>query len=477
MEKKMSKKLWFNILLFSLIGQVAWNVENMYFNTFLYNSVYAGASQAAVEGTMPVVTAISRMVALSAITAVVTTFIMGTLSDNLKNRKLFIAGGYVAWGFVTALFGFISRDNIAAVFGLTDEIQILTATVWSVIIMDCIMTFTGSTSNDSAFNAWVTDVTTPAVRPKVEVAFSIIPVLAMGIVMGIGTFAQIGTISYSAFFIGLGVFVILCGVAGFFLLEEPEHKASDEDNTGYSKKPDYGFNSKSIKENTSLYFKSLVYGFNPKVIKENSRLYLALLALCCSSVATQVFFPYILTYLQYVILPASENINYFTPAVITPIIISLVVTIVLLIGLLKLVNKNKKLAMFICVAVFAVTLTCLSFSHNIVSVVVFALPLLPAMFIFSVHMSASIRDFTPVGKAGMFQGVRMIFAVLLPMIIGPALGERACLNSAVEYVNEYGVTQVVPASSMFFYAAIVIAVTFIPLFFLAKKGFEVESAE
>lgn len=457
MEKKMSKKLWFNILLFSLMGQVAWNVENMYFNTFLYNSVYAGASQTAVEGTIPVVTAISRMVALSAITAVVTTFIMGTLSDKLKNRKVFIAGGYVAWGFVTALFGFISRDNIASVFGLTDEVKILTITVWAVIIMDCVMTFMGSTSNDSAFNAWVTDVTTPAVRPKVEVAFSILPVVAMGLVMGVGTFAQSGTISYSVFFISLGVFVMLCGVAGFFLLEEPEQRISQEENVNY--------------------FKSLVYGFNPRVIKENSRLYLALVALCCSSVATQVFFPYLLTYLQYVILPDSAGVEYLSAGVIIPVVISLIITVVEFIGLLKLVNKNKSLAMFICVAVFAVTLAGLGFAHNIVNVVIFALPLLPAMFIFTVHIGASIRDFTPVGKAGMFQGVRMIFVVLLPMILGPALGERACLNSAVQYVDEYGVTQVVPASSMFLYAAIVTVCTIIPLIFLAKKGFKVENQD
>lgn len=457
MEKKMSKKLWFNILLFSLMGQVAWNVENMYFNTFLYNSVYAGASQTAMDGTMPVVTAISRMVALSAVTAVVTTFIMGTLSDKLKNRKVFISGGYVAWGFVTALFGFITRDNIAALFGLTDEIKILTFTVWAVILMDCIMTFMGSTSNDSAFNAWVTDVTTPAVRPKVEVAFSILPVLAMGIVMGIGTFAQSGAISYSVFFIGLGAFVMLCGVAGFFLLEEPKHRVSSEENVNY--------------------FKSLIYGFNPSVIKKNSKFYLALVALCCSSVATQVFFPYLLTYLQYVILPASADVQYLSVGVIVPVLISLAVTVVEFIGLLKLVNKNKGITMFICVAVFAVTLAALSFAHNIVTVVIFALPLLPAMFIFTVHMSASIRDFTPEGKAGMFQGVRMIFVVLLPMIIGPALGERACLNSAVEYVNEYGVTQVVPASSMFAYAAIVTACTIIPLIFLAKKGYAVKSTD
>lgn len=65
MEKKLSKRLWFNFILFGFMGQVAWNIENMYFNTFLYNSVYANASEAAMAGTMAPTTAISRMVALS----------------------------------------------------------------------------------------------------------------------------------------------------------------------------------------------------------------------------------------------------------------------------------------------------------------------------------------------------------------------------------------------------------------------------
>ena len=121
MENKLSKKMWFAICLFSFMGGIAWNIENMYFNTFLYNSVYAGASTEAMAGTMAPTTAISRMVALSAIAAVVSTFIMGTLSDKMKNRKLFISGGYLLWGLVTAAFGFISRDNVSALLGLSDE--------------------------------------------------------------------------------------------------------------------------------------------------------------------------------------------------------------------------------------------------------------------------------------------------------------------------------------------------------------------
>ena len=145
MENKLTKRTWLNIILFSFMGGVAWNLENMYFNTFLYGSIYEGVSAEALAGVMPPTTAISRMVALSAVTAVVTTFIMGTLSEKMKKRKVFISVGYIIWGIITAAFGFISKENVATIFGLSDEVKILAFSIWAVIIMDMIMTFMGST--------------------------------------------------------------------------------------------------------------------------------------------------------------------------------------------------------------------------------------------------------------------------------------------------------------------------------------------
>ena len=84
-KEKLSKRNWFIITLFCFMGGVAWNTENMYFNTFISNEIYANASQAAINSTMEATTAVAVMVALSAVAAVVTTFIMGALSDKLNN--------------------------------------------------------------------------------------------------------------------------------------------------------------------------------------------------------------------------------------------------------------------------------------------------------------------------------------------------------------------------------------------------------
>ncbi|HOD02065.1 MAG TPA: MFS transporter, partial [Clostridiales bacterium] len=203
MEKsKLGGRIWFNLIIFGFMGQIAWNVENMYFNTFLYNSVYHGASQAAVDGSVDVMTAISVMVAASAATAVITTFLIGTLSDKLGRRKVFISLGYVLWGLVTAAFGFVSRENTSALFGLTDEAAILTLTVSCVIVLDCVMTFMGSSSNDACFNAWVTDVTTVKNRATAESVLAILPIAAMVAVIALaGVITDFG---YQVFFYLLG---------------------------------------------------------------------------------------------------------------------------------------------------------------------------------------------------------------------------------------------------------------------------------
>lgn len=451
MKNKLSKQTWLNILLFSFMGSMAWNVENMYFNTFLYNSIYAGASQTAIDGAISAPAAISNMVAISAITAVVTTFLMGTLSDKVRNRRLFISIGYIAWGIVTALFGFISRDNVAAIFGLQDEVKILTFTVWTVILMDVVMTFMGSTSNDSAFNAWVTDVTTEGTRPKVELAFTVIGFVAMAVVMGIGSMVQAGAISYFAFFLGLGMFVTLCGVLGLFLLKDPEPKIQASDSS-------------------SGYWSDLFYGFRPSVIKEHAGFYLCLVALCIFNISLQIFFPYIFVYFQYVIIPANDISHLLTLPNIIVVILALAFSVAAIILLMKLANKNKAAALIPATVLFAVGLLGVFAANNLVWILVGVAVTVAGYLILTIQFNASIRDFTPVGKAGLFQGIRLIFLVMLPMVIGPKLGELSCYKSGAAYLDENGVSQIVPSSGMFLYAAVGALFVMIPLFILLKKG-------
>jgi len=445
MENKLTKRTWLNLIVFSFMGGIAWNLENMYFNTFLYDSIYDGVSKAQLSewGIMAPSTAVSRMVALSAITAVATTFIMGTLSEKMKKRKVFISVGYIVWGLITASFGFISKGNIAALFGLEGEANILLYTIWAVIIMDMVMTFMGSTSNDSAFNAWTTDVTNPVVRPKVETVLLFVGLVAMLAVMGVGSLCQADVVSYKMFFLILGIIVSASGVFGLFALKDPEIKGE---------------------KTNSNYWSDLFYGFRPSVVKENAMLYLALAAICIYNIAIQVFFPYLFVYLGSVIIPGAVfDIKTIIVAVLA--VAGLLAGIILL---LKASGKNKVTAYIITIVLFVAGLAILSTSTNIVVVLIGIAPTLIGYVVLQIQLNASVRDYIPEDKVGLFQGIRMIFFVLIPMIVGPALGDIAIRSSNFTII-EYGEPKEVPSTSMFFYAAIVALFIFVPLFLLTRK--------
>ena len=437
---KLSGRIWAGILLFMFMGSLAWNVENMYFNTFLSDCVY---NEGAFGASLTLTDAINIMVTLSAITAVVTTFIMGTLSEKLRNRKAFISFGYIAWGIVTALFGFITKENVANIFGLTDPGQIITVTAWIVVIMDMIMTFMGSTSNDSAFNAWVTDVTTPESRPKVETAFTFMGFIAMAVIMVVGSLAQGGTISYSVFFVGMGAVVAVVGILGVFLIDNPKKFENAE------------------KKNTS-YWADLFYGFRPSVVKENSGLYLVLSALCIFNIAFQVFFPYLFVYLGDVVLPANEGVNFLSAGIIIPAVISVASIVAGIVILMKVAEKSKSVAFLTSSALLVAGLFILSTSTNILTIIIGIAPVLIGYLVLTIQLGASTRDYTPQDNVGLFQGIRMVFSVLIPMVVGPTLGNIATKNTT-------GADNVLPTKAIFLYAGVVALFVFIPMIALLKK--------
>ena len=93
-----SKRFWIALFIFSLIGQIAWVVENMYFNVFIYHMFNASQGD------------IALMVQASAVAATVTTLFIGALSDRLGKRKAFITVGYILWGISILAFAALRID-------------------------------------------------------------------------------------------------------------------------------------------------------------------------------------------------------------------------------------------------------------------------------------------------------------------------------------------------------------------------------
>ena len=67
-EHKLGARTWIALLVFGLIGQIAWVVENMYFNVFLYNTITGDANM------------IATMVAASAASAAAVTTCRSSVS-------------------------------------------------------------------------------------------------------------------------------------------------------------------------------------------------------------------------------------------------------------------------------------------------------------------------------------------------------------------------------------------------------------
>ena len=260
MTKKIGGLKWLGIVLVGLFGQFAWTIENMYFNVFLYNTISTDPNY------------IAAMVGWSAAAATLTTLLMGALSDRVGRRKIFIVLGYLLWGLSTGIFGFISVDNLHAVFPALNAVSAAAVTV---VVMDCVMTFFGSTANDAAFNAYITDITTNENRGRVESVLAILPLISMLVIFGaFDSLTQQGR--WKEFFGIFGIAVSLVGLAAVFLIrDDPE-----------------------LRPRRDGYIRNLLYGLRPSVFKENPELYLSFGAFCIFSVAVQVFFPYLIIYIQ-----------------------------------------------------------------------------------------------------------------------------------------------------------------------------------
>ena len=437
---KLSGRTLFNIILFAFMGQVAWAVENNFFNMYLFNRVGGDSTD------------VANMVAASAIVAVLTTLFMGSLSDKVNKRKMFITVGYILWGFTVMSFAIITPEFFGSLFN-KDAALMVPFTVNVVIIMDCLMTFMGSTSNDAAFNAWVTDVTDPSNRKKTETLLAAMPVAALIIVtVAFGTFSA--KFGYGPCFVALGAIVTACGVIGIFSIEE----------------------SRDGVKTTASFFECLIYGFKPSVIKGNLPLYLSLLCMGVFSVAGQIFFPYIFIYVQHYI-----DFGTIKTTSVPMIVFAVVLVIAAVITFLKLFTNTEKfsrgLILVPCVFLFVVGLGLVFFADK--NIILFGATFITAMagfVLLMILLGATIRDFTPEDKAGQLQGIRMIFSVMLPMIIGPRVAASVTDHFAVkQYLNEYGVNVNVPAPHIFLAAAAVGTLIFIPLAFLIKHWKKVEA--
>ena len=100
-KQPLNRKTWLVIVLLALVGQIAWAVENNFFNLFIQDAFGASLSNVAL------------MVSASAATATATTLLVGTWSDRVGKRKVFVVAGTLLWGLSICAFAVLQNISQA----------------------------------------------------------------------------------------------------------------------------------------------------------------------------------------------------------------------------------------------------------------------------------------------------------------------------------------------------------------------------
>jgi MFS family permease len=195
-------------------------------------------------------------------------------------------------------------------------------------------------------------------------------------------------------------------------------------------------------------------------MRGNSLLYTALCALGLFSVSAQVFLPYLIIYIQ----------NYLKIDAYAIVLGAVLITasLVSVIGGNFIDRIGKIKFVLPAAAVMLAGLVGMYFSRSMIEVIAAGIVMMSGFMLVTACLSASVRDYTPADKVGHFQGVRMVFAVLLPMIIGPFIGAAVIKTSGSTYVD-LGVVKDVPTPSIFLASAAVLLLIAIPIFIMKRR--------
>lgn len=425
MRNKLSGRFWLALVLFGLMGQIAWVVENMYLNVFIYKMFNASAED------------ISLMVAASAIAATLTTVFIGALSDRIGKRKVFICGGYILWGISIFAFALLKLELIEALFPAAASAAAICVTL--TIALDCIMTFFGSSANDAAYNAWLTDSTDSTNRGSAEGINSMMPLVAiLAVFGGFMAFDLNDAGSWVMIFAIIGVATLLIGILGIFIIED---KCPAPSETGY--------------------IKNVFYGFMPSTVRSNPAFYFYLAAFVIFNISIQIFMPYLIIYYE-VSLGMADYVLVMAPAIILASVATAFWG--------KVYDKKGfGFSSSFSLAWLAVGYVILFIFKPKLPVFIGSLLMMCGYLSGMAVFGAKIRDLTPEDKAGRLQGVRIFSQVLLPGIIGPFIGKTVLAN-AEKIVNNDGTESFVPNENIFLAALVPIAILAI-LLLVASKYF------
>ena len=413
---KISRRNWAVIWLVGLAGQLCWNVENQWFNTFVYAKISPDAS------------IIAWMTGVSAALTTVSTFLCGTWSDRIGRRRPFVFIGYLLWGLFTVAFG--------ATEFLPKEPILLAAAM--VVAMDALMSFFGSMGNDSGFSSWTTDISSERNRGQLGGAVAAQPVIAT-IVGTVGSGLVIEAFGYFAYFIVVGVFVAAVGAVGVLLMREGTALRPVRDPRGF--------------------FHQLFSVFDFKTFLKNRELFFVFFIMSVYFTCFNFYFAHVGNYFIYT-LGYSEG----TAGVLQGV--GLLLAVLAAIPAAKAVNRGRHARMILLsVAATVLGLAVLGFSGTNIAMIELGVIVAGVGYVLMMQTTTAwSKNLYPEAQRGQFEGVRIIFYVLVPMVLGPS-GASLVIERFGVPVTINGAAGMSPSNVLFYIAAALSLLTLVPLYF------------
>jgi len=244
------------------------------------------------------------------------------------------------------------------------------------------------------------------------------------------------------FFIVLGIIPMVAGLISLFTLKDA---------------PNLGKTSNADRVEDTF------YGFRKAVVKENRMLYVTLLAYCIVAISQQTFFSYLINFLV-------KTLGYGDAFAIPMAVI--IVGAAVVTGITGALSDKKGRKHFYIPLLVLVVLGTLSFyllqflsgAARTAVLYIGGIVMMGAILSITGILLATFQDFIPEGNEGRFQGVRMCFTVLIPMIIGPIVSMILGLDAMGMNGEDFA-----PTYSIFLAAAIIAVFALFPLRKLKKS--------
>ena len=413
MSEKVPRNILLRIIFFSLAGEIAWAVENQYYNVFLYDNI------------SPLPIYVSLMVAITTTVGTIATIIMGSLSDVKGRRKPFLLYGYIFWAITTAIFP-LSAFFLPIGVGFA---------VFIAILFDSIMTFFGATAKNASLNAYITDVTTVENRGKAMSIAQMMVLVSLLVVYG-GAGPLINSLGYYGFFYLTGFLVGLFGILGSIGMTEPTN----------------------INKLDVSVFNHIKNTFKRSNLSGSKNFFIVLVIIGCWGISLNICFPFLIIYLKHYIGLGDFEASFL-------MFIALAISIILAYPLGILIDKvGRKKITFISIFLFSLSLFLFGLSDNELTLVVTGTMWLVFYTSLSVATFTWAKDLYPSESRGQFSGYWNLFSGTIPMVIGPLIGGWIATEFG-EYRLIGDQMGHVPPPLIYFVAALFALITLIPLFF------------